>query len=123
MKPIALFRKFAQQASLAMGTAYAFSAAVLLLVIWAALGPFVGFSDSWQLVVNTSTTVVTFLMVFLIQSTQNRESVSMQLKLDELLRTAKAARSSLVDLEDLSDEEIERLRNEFKRLARKPKLG
>lgn len=90
---------------------------MLLVVVWAAAGPFYGYSDSWGLVINTVTTIITFLMVFLIQNTQNRDALAIQLKLDELLRALQGARNSLVDLESLSDEQMEHLKNEFARLA------
>lgn len=95
------------------GTAYAFVIALLVIVIWATTGPLFDFSDTWQLIINTGTTIVTFLMVFLIQNTQNRDSKAMQLKLDELIR-ATQARDAFVDLEDLSDEELEQLDREFR---------
>ena len=111
------FRKFAQIVSHLAGTPWAFILAVLVLVIWGITGPMFGFSDTWQLIINTGTTIVTFLMVFLIQNTQNRDAKAIHLKLDELLKGVKGARTSLVDLEELSDEELERLQQEFKRLS------
>ncbi len=110
------FRKLAHDASLAVGSPWAFIAAVALIVGWAVTGPFFSFSDTWQLVINTGTTIVTFLMVFLIQNTQNRDAKAIHLKLDELIRAVRGARTALVDLEDLSDEELERLQQEFRRL-------
>ena len=86
------------------------------IVVWAATGPIFGFSDTWQLVINTSTTIVTFLMMFLIQNTQNRDAHAMQLKLDELIRALKTARNSLIDLEDMSEEELRKLEVEFHKL-------
>lgn len=106
-----------------MGSPWAFLLAILAILAWAAMGPAFHYSDTWQLVINTATTIVTFLMVFLIQNTQNRDTRAMQLKLDELLRGLKGARTSLVGLEELSDEELEHLQKEFERLrgrARKP---
>jgi low affinity Fe/Cu permease len=103
----------------ASGSPWAFLLAFLVIVVWAITGPIFKFSDTWQLVVNTGTTIVTFLMVFLIQNTQNRDAVAIQLKLDELIRAMEGARTSLVDLEDLSDEEILRLKKEFERLRRR----
>jgi low affinity Fe/Cu permease len=111
------FRGFAHGASHYLGSPLAFALAVLLVVAWAAAGPFYDFSDSWGLVINTITTIITFLMVFLIQNTQNRDALAIQLKLDELLRALHGARNSLVDLESLSDEQMEHLKNEFARLA------
>ena len=111
-----LFRKFAHKTSMDVGSPWAFITAVMIIVIWAVTGPIFGFSDTWQLVINTGTTIVTFLMVFLIQNTQNRDAIAIHLKLDELIRGMKSARNSLVDLEDLSDEELEQLQQEFQRL-------
>ena len=117
------FRKFANKTSDAMGSPWAFIAAVLLILGWALSGPVFGFSEVWQLVINTGTTIITFLMVFLIQNTQNRDAKAMHLKLDELLRGVEGARTSMVDLEDLSDEELKKLQNEFQRLReREPDL-
>src|SRR5258706_10508207 len=110
------FRKFATKASDAMGSPWAFIAAVLLILGWAISGPFFGFSEVWQLVINTGTTIITFLMVFLIQNTQNRDAKAMHLKLDELLRGVEGARTSMVDLEAFSDEELDRLQEQFKRI-------
>src|SRR5437660_3896853 len=113
-----MFRKFAQKIAHAMGTSWAFIIAVLIIVVWAATGPLFNFSDSWQLVINTGTTIITFLMVFLIQHTQNRDAIAFHLKLDELIKGVKGARTSFVDLEDLSDEELEQLQKQFERLHR-----
>lgn len=96
-----------------MGNPYSFLSAILFIVIWALSGPLFGFSNTWQLVINTATTIITFLMVFLIQNTQNRDSLAMQLKLDELIRSAQGARNSLVSIESLSDKELELLHEEF----------
>jgi low affinity Fe/Cu permease len=114
-----MFRKFAAMVATASGSPWAFLLAFLVIVVWATTGPIFNFSDTWQLVINTGTTIVTFLMVFLIQNTQNRDGVAIQLKLDELIRALEGARTSLVDLEDLSDEEILRLKKEFERLHRR----
>jgi low affinity Fe/Cu permease len=111
------FRKFAHQTSSGVGSPWAFLTAVAVILVWGATGPLFHFSDTWQLVINTGTTIVTFLMVFLIQNTQNREAVALHLKLDELIRALKGARSKLIDLEELSDEELEELRQEFHRLG------
>lgn len=117
------FRKFAAKTSDAMGSPWAFIAAVLLIVVWAISGPLFGFSEVWQLVINTGTTIITFLMVFLIQNTQNRDAKAMHLKLDELLRGVEGARTGMVDLEDLSDEDLKKLQQEFQRLReREPDL-
>ena len=110
------FRGFARRSSIVLGTAWAFAFAILVIVVWAATGPKFHYSDTWQLIINTSTTIVTFLMVFVIQNTQNRDGKAIQLKLDELIRALKGARNKLVDLEDLSDEELKKLEKEFQRL-------
>ena len=110
------FRRFAAGAATATGSPWAFLIAVLVILAWGITGPLFNFSDTWQLVINTSTTIVTFLMVFLIQNTQNRDAVAIQLKLDELLRGVVGARTSLVDLENLSDEDLALLHQQFARL-------
>ena len=112
-----LFRKLAHTASAAAGAPWAFITAASLILVWAATGPLFGFSDTWQLVINTSTTILTFLMVFLIQNTQNRDAKAMHLKLDELIRSIQGARNALVNLEDLSDAELAKLHQEFQRLG------
>src|SRR5438046_10102284 len=111
-----LFRDFSRNAAEGVGSAFAFIAAITVVIIWAAAGPVFHFSDAWQLIINTGTTIVTFLMVFLIQNTQNRDAKAVQLKLDELIRGVKGARNRLVHLEDLSDDELEQLRREFHEL-------
>ncbi len=111
-----VFRKFAAMVATASGSPWAFLLAFLVIVVWAVTGPIFNFSDTWQLVINTGTTIITFLMVFLIQNTQNRDAVAIQLKLDELIRAVEGARTSLVDLENLDDEEILRLKQEFERI-------
>jgi low affinity Fe/Cu permease len=110
------FRRFARAASSIMGTPWAFLLAVTVIVVWALTGPLFDYSDSWQLFVNTGTTIVTFLMVFLIQNTQNRDARVTQLKLDELIRAVTEARTQLVAMEEMSDVELERLEAEFHRL-------
>jgi low affinity Fe/Cu permease len=112
------FHGFAHRVSLAVGSPWAFLLALVTIVAWAVTGPLFRFSNAWQLVINTSTTIVTFLMVFVIQSTQNRDSRVLQLKLDELIRAVSEARNELVDLEDLSDEELQRLQGQFEELRR-----
>jgi low affinity Fe/Cu permease len=107
------FRKFSHHISYLVGTPWAFMLAVLVILVWLITGPLFHFSDTWQLVINTGTTIVTFLMVFLIQNSQNRDAKAIHLKLDELIRSIKEARNTLVDLEDLSDEELEKLQAEF----------
>src|SRR5262245_45071241 len=111
-----LFRKFANVVSHIVGTSWVFIVAVMIVVVWAISGPMFHFSDTWQLVINTGTTIITFLMVFLIQNTQNRDAKAIHLKLDELIRGVKGARTGLVNLEGLSDEELNRLQKEFERL-------
>lgn len=113
-----LFRKFAHKTSEAVGSAAAFMAAVAIIILWLFSGPLFHFSDTWQLIINTGTTIITFLMVFLIQNTQNRDAKAIHLKLDELIRSVKGARNRLIDLENLSDEEIETFRKEFQRFTR-----
>jgi low affinity Fe/Cu permease len=115
----ATFRKAADTASAAVGSPWAFALAGAIVLGWAAMGPVFHFSDTWQLVINTGTTVVTFLMVFLIQNTQNREARVTQLKLDELIRAVGRARNSLLDMEHMSDEELARLQAEFETLRDK----
>ena len=110
------FRKFAQATSTVVGSAWAFIAAATVIIVWGLSGWFVGFSNTWQLIINTGTTIVTFLMVFLIQNTQNRDAKSLHLKLDELLRGVKGARTGLVGLEDLSDAQLQELQEEFVRI-------
>jgi low affinity Fe/Cu permease len=111
-----LFHEFAQLVSKVTGSAWTFVTALAVIVIWAVTGPFFNHSDSWQLFINTGTTIVTFLMVFLIQNTQNRDSKAVHLKLDELLRAMKTARTEFVDLEDLPDARLEKIDQEFKDL-------
>jgi low affinity Fe/Cu permease len=112
------FRCFAQRASVLLGSASAFCGAVLVIVVWLITGPTFHFSDTWQLIINTATTVVTFLMVFLIQNTQNRDAKAVHLKLDELIRAMKGARNQLVDLENLSDDDLKKLEEQFRRLRK-----
>jgi low affinity Fe/Cu permease len=118
MYPDSLFTRFAKWTSRATGHPATFATAVLIILVWAVTGPIFGFSDTWQLVINTGTTIITFLMVFLIQNTQNRDSAAMQLKLDELIRAMNGAHNGLLDLEELSDEELERIKSHYEELAR-----
>src|SRR6059058_5109180 len=113
------FRVFARRCSVMLGSAWAFAGAVLVIGVWLITGPTFHFSDTWQLIINTATTIITFLMVFLIQNTQNRDAKAVHLKLDELIRAIKNARNKLVDLEDLSDEELQRLDAQFRRMRRR----
>jgi low affinity Fe/Cu permease len=122
-----IFRKLAHQTSGAVGSPWAFVTALLIVFVWAVSGPIFGFSDTWQLVINTGTTIVTFLMVFLIQNTQNRDARALHLKLDELIRVVKGARQEIfVDLEEKSDEEIARVKQEIEAelaIRRPPRTG
>jgi low affinity Fe/Cu permease len=110
------FQGFAHRVSLSVGSPWAFLLALATIIVWAVTGPLFHFSNAWQLVINTGTTIITFLMVFVIQSTQNRDARVTQLKLDELIRAVAAARNELVDMEDLSDEELQRLQAQFEAL-------
>jgi low affinity Fe/Cu permease len=111
------FHVFARRCSEILGSPWAFAIALLIILVWAITGPTFHFSDTWQLIINTGTTIVTFLMVFLIQNTQNRDAKVFHLKLDELIRALGGARNNLVDLEELSDEELKKLEQEFRRLS------
>ena len=110
------FRKFSEKVSHATGTAYAFIIAVFIILLWIVSGPLFNFSDTWQLVINTGTTIITFLMVFLIQNTQNRDSKAIHIKLDELINSIHGARNQLVNIEEVSDEELDNLHTHFKTL-------
>lgn len=117
------FTKFADKASKAVGSPFAFVIAVLILILWGISGPFLKFSDTWQLVINTSTTIITFLTVFLIQNSQNRDSQSIEIKLNELIRATKNANNSYIDIEELSEEDLEKIHKKFENMAaskRKP---
>lgn len=111
------FRRFAIKMADLVGSSWAFMAAVVIILVWAISGPFFGFSEVWQLVINTGTTIVTFLLLFLVQNTQNRDARAIHLKLDELIRAMKGARDSMVNLEHLSDAELRQLQEEFDRLC------
>jgi low affinity Fe/Cu permease len=111
------FSKLAQAATVATGNAWAFILALSTIVVWAALGPSFHYSDTWQLVINTSTTIVTFLMVFVIQHAQNKEMKSIQIKLDELIASGEGASNKLIDVEDLDDEEVEAMYRKYQKLA------
>jgi len=114
-----LFRKFAQITSAAVGSSWSFLVAVTIIVVWAITGPMFHYSDTWQLIINTGTTIVTFLMVFLIQNTQNRDNKAIHLKLDELIKGVSGARTKLVNLEQLSDADLEKLQHEFEQIRAK----
>ena len=117
--PQHLFQTFAHKTSSAVGSPWAFLLAALVILVWAVTGPIFRFSDTWQLVINTGTTIVTFLMVFLIQNTQNRDAKAIHLKLDELIRAKHGARNRMVDLENCTDEELDQIEREFKRVRDK----
>jgi low affinity Fe/Cu permease len=113
-----IFRRFANKAADSLGTGWAFMAAILTIAVWGITGPVFHFSDTWQLVINTATNLITFLMVFMIQNTQNRDAKAIHLKLDELIRAMHGARNNLANIEQLSDEELESLRLQFARMSR-----
>ncbi len=113
-----MFDRTAKWAANQCGRAHTFGLAAAVVVVWGMSGPLFGFSDTWQLVINTGTTIVTFLMVFLIQNTQNRDTTALQLKIDELIRVTEMARNRLINLEDLKEEEVERVRQELVGIAR-----
>ena len=116
------FDKLAQWTAAHAGRASTFCLALAVIVVWAVSGPVFGFSDTWQLIINTGTTIVTFLMVFLIQNTQNRDTAALQLKLDELIRAHEGARNRLLQLEDLTEEEMAHIKRTFLELARSSPL-
>jgi low affinity Fe/Cu permease len=113
-----VFRKFSQSVSTVVGTPYVFIIAVLIILGWAVSGPHFQYSDTWQLIINTGTTIITFLMVFLIQNTQNRDAKAIHLKLDELLKAVKGARTNLVNLENFDDDQLADLQKEFEHLQK-----
>jgi low affinity Fe/Cu permease len=113
------FRRVAQKTSQLIGCAWAFMLALVIILAWALSGPFFHFSDTWQLVINTGTTIVTFLVVFLIQNTQNRDAKAIHLKLDELIHAMKGARNQLINLENLTDDELANLQREFERIRKR----
>jgi len=117
MAKISWFTKFARSLSTLSGRPIVFFLATAAVVIWAVTGPLFGFSDTWQLVINTSTTIITFLMVFLIQNTQNRDTEAIQIKLDELIRATQGAHNALLDLEELDEEQLELFRKKYGTLA------
>src|SRR6266513_5432908 len=110
------FRVFAHRSAFMLGSAWAFTAAVIVILVWLLTGPVFHFSDTWQLIINTATTIITFLMVFLIQNTQNRDAKAMHLKLDELIRAMENAHTVLLDLEELDDEELDEIRRNYLKL-------
>ena len=116
------FTRFAKVTAHAAGQPATFCVAVAIIVVWALTGPMFGFSDTWQLIINTGTTIVTFLMVFLIQNTQNRDSQAIQVKLDELIRSIEGAHTALLDLEELEEEELDAIRERYERLAERARV-
>ncbi len=118
-KSNSFFTRFAKWTAKATGRPAAFCTAAAVVIVWGVTGPLFKFSDTWQLVINTGTTIVTFLMVFLIQNTQNRDTEALQVKLDELLRVTKGAHVALLDLEELDDKELDRIRTDYEKLAAK----
>ena len=112
-----IFTRFARKTSAIAGRPLTFILAVAIILVWAATGPLFGFSDTWQLVINTGTTIITFLMVFLIQNTQNRDTEALQIKLDELIRAMKEARNEVLDLEEMDEKELDKIREEYLGLA------
>lgn len=118
-----LFRKFAGRTSEMVGSSWSFIIAALVIVVWATTGPMFGYSDTWQLVINTGTTIITFLMVFLIQNTQNRDAKAIHLKLDELIKATSGARNYMMDLDKLSDQQLKQLEAEYKRICASDESG
>ena len=116
-----LFYQIARNTSEAVGSPFASIAAVAVIITWASLGPFFKFSDTWQLVINTGTTIITFLMVFLIQNSQNRDAKAVQIKLDELIRAIDAARNEIIDVEDSSEQDLNNLQKDFSELGNNSK--
>src|SRR3989344_7095429 len=112
-----LFHRFARGCAELVGAPWAFAGALFLVIVWILTGRYFGYSDTWQLVINTGTTIITFLIVFLLQNSQNHDSRAIHLKLDELIHSAKTARNKMIDLEDMSDDELNRLHAEFEKLG------
>lgn len=114
---VSFFTRFARLAATVTGKPITFIAAVTIILLWALTGPLFGFSDTWQLVINTGTTIITFLMVFLIQNTQNRDTEALQIKLDEIIRSTKGARNAVLDLEQMDEKQLDHIRKEYLDLA------
>jgi len=119
MNQVSLFVRLAKAASRFTGHAASFNLAALVIILWLVTGPVFGFSDTWQLVINTATTIITFLMVFLIQNTQNRDTEAIQIKLDELIRSTQGAHNALLDLEELDERTLDEFREKYEALAAK----
>ena len=116
-KPVSTFTRFAKWTAHISGRPVTFALAALVIIVWGITGPVFGFSDTWQLVINTGTTIVTFLMVFLIQNTQNRDTEALQVKLDELIRATHGAKNLMLDLEELDEKELEAIRGDYLKIA------
>lgn len=116
-----MFSKVAKWISSKLGSFYAFLIATLSIVVWGILGPFFNYNDSWQLFINTGTTIVTFLMVFLLQNTQNRDTVAIHIKLDEIIRSIKSARNRVLNIEELSDKELQKIYKRYEKIAEEVK--
>lgn len=114
---LTMFDRFSKKVTKATGSPKAFMMAFAVVIVWAALGPVFGFSDTWQLVINTGTTIITFLMVFVIQQSQNKDTLALQLKLNELISSSNKASNKLVDIEDLTEEELDKLKSFYIKLA------
>ncbi|HJS52798.1 MAG TPA: low affinity iron permease family protein [Pyrinomonadaceae bacterium] len=114
---VSLFARFARSTATASGRPVTFALAAAVIVVWGVTGPLFNFSDTWQLVINTGTTIVTFLMVFLIQNTQNRDTEALQIKLDEIIRATSGARNAMLDLEEMDEKELDQIRNEYLEIA------
>lgn len=121
-KDVSFFTRFARTAATVTGKPATFIIATVIILLWAVTGPLFGFSDTWQLVINTSTTIITFLMVFLIQNTQNRDTEALQIKLDEIIRSIKGARNEVLDLEELDEKQLNEIRKEYLELAEDARL-
>jgi low affinity Fe/Cu permease len=119
---VSLFTRFARVAATVTGKPITFISASLIIIVWAVVGPLFGYSDTWQLVINTGTTIITFLMVFLIQNTQNRDTEALQIKLDEIIRSIKGARNEVLDLEEMDEKELDEIRKEYLGLAEHARL-
>src|SRR5258705_11105435 len=122
MRSTSRFSRWARATAHAMGQPAAFGTAVAIIILWAIAGPIFKFSDSWQLIINTGTTIITFLMVFIIQNTQNRDAEAMHIKLDELIRAMDQAQNALLNLEELEEDDLERIRADYLRLAERARV-
>ena len=122
MRTTSRFGRLARLTAHAMGQPAAFGTALAIIILWAISGPIFGFSDTWQLIINTGTTIITFLMVFIIQNTQNRDAEAMHIKLDELIRAMDQAQNALLNLEDLEEDDLERIRANYLRLAERARV-